>query len=489
MERTHCHYHSVQPATWHCQPCQRPYGDCCAPQNADVPESIPACALCRAPLTFLGAANTAEPFWERLPSFFLYGLQGGPLAFCALLAVVSLFMPPSLLLWLGFLAVSFKYFQTVIELTSAGTREAPSLVTAYTDGDYDVFLKLLVIFAVAFGVLWLATDFNSEAMYWAATIGIQLLMPASIICLALDKELGQALNPERVWQVIKAIGWRYLILCAFLFILWQSPSYVSYILSHGLPRVVLMPIASGMVGYFSVVMCALIGYAVFQYQGALGYAAVADDVPRGFAEPEWRRRKALADAEVRLKEGQSDSALEVLAVALERAPDDLKLNERFHQLLYGLSARERCLRHLDHYLPLAARLNPAQAAIALLNARQLKADYLPADPQVCEKVASALMDRHKIREGLSLLRNLHQRHPEYPFIARAYLLAARGFSEGLGQLDPARQLLTYIRQRSPATAQQEEFIALEATINKLASVSKAKVPDFAMQPAEVEQKK
>jgi len=112
----------------------------------------------------------------------------------------------------------------------------------------------------------------------------------------------------------------------------------------------------------------------------------------------------------------------------------------------------------------------ALAATALLNARQLQSDYLPDDALLCEQLAGALLARHKTREGLSLLRNLHQRFPDYPHIPRAYLLAARGFAEGLGQLEPARQLLGFIRQRYPASPLLGEVASLEAIIAKLAAV-------------------
>ena len=141
------------------------------------------------------------------------------------------------------------------------------------------------------------------------------------------------------------------------------------------------------------VMSAMLGYAVFQYQGALGFAAAAEDEHAGFPEAEYRKRRALAEAEIRLKEGQAGQALEILGKALDRDANDLRLNERYHQLLFAMQARERCLRHLAHYLPLAARQNPAQAAAAMLNARQLQGDYLPEDALVCEKVAEALLAR------------------------------------------------------------------------------------------------
>ncbi|WP_439886343.1 tetratricopeptide repeat protein [Pseudomonas sp. MBLB4123] len=471
MDKTLCRYHPAQPATWQCPPCQRAYGDCCIPLNADAPDETPTCPLCAGRLQFLGAANTAQPFWERIPAFFVYALQGGPLAFAALLALASLFMPRWIVLWILLFSVATKYFHSVIEASSQADRQAPSLASAFGGEGFSLFCKQLAVFLIAFAVLWLAADFDSEALYWAVNIGLLLALPASIIRLALDKELGAALSPEQIGQVMGAMGWRYLILCVFLFILWQSPSWVTYMLSSGLPRVVLMPVAAFLFGYFGVVMCAMMGYAVFQYQGALGYVIADENASAAYPAPEYLRRRALAEAEVRLKEGQSGQALETLAKALERDANDLKLNERFHQLLFGLNARERCLRHLAHYLPLAARLNPALAATAVLNARQLGADYLPDDALVCERVAEALLQRHKTREGLSLLRNLHQRFPDYPHIPRAYLLASRGFAEGLGQLGPAQKLLAFIRTRYPQSPLLGEVAALEATLGKLTEPS------------------
>ncbi|MET1081404.1 MAG: hypothetical protein ABWY06_25670 [Pseudomonas sp.] len=469
MEITHCHYHPAQPATWHCSTCPRSYGDCCIPLNADAPEEHPACPLCRSQLAFLGASNSAQPFWERIPSFFLYGFQTGPLSVCAVLALASLFMPSWLVLWLALFSVATKYFYSVIEASSQALREAPSLASAFSGEGFGLFFQQLAVLFLAFGVLWLAASFDSEALYWGVSIALLLAMPASIIRLALDKTLSAALSPEDVGQVIKAMGWRYLILCVFLFILWQSPQVITYMLANGLPRVVLMPIGVFLFGYFGVVMCAMMGYAVYQYQGPLGYVIADDDGQAAFPAAEYLRRRALAEAQVRVKEGQSGSALEVLATALERDPDDLKLNERFHQLLFGLKASERCLRHLAHYLPLAMRLNPAQAASALLNARQLKADYLPEDALVCERLAEVLLARHKTREALSLLRNLHQRFPTYPHIARAYILAAQGYAEGLGQLEPAQKLLAYVRAKYPQSPLLAEVTVLENTLARLAA--------------------
>jgi len=439
------------------------------PLNADGSDEIPRCPLCQNPLTYLGAANTAQPFWERIPKFFLYALQTGPLAFAVLLALASAFMPGSMLLWIVVLSVATKYLYSVIAASAEVQDGAPSLQSAFLGEGFDLFFKQLAIFILAGVALGMCARLGSEALAVAVSLTLILLMPASVIRLALDREISAALSPVLVGRVIKAMGWRYLILWGFLFILWQSIDYVVYVLAHGLSLGLLIPAATAVLAYFSVVMCAMLGYVVFQYQGALGYVIADESQLKYFPEQEYFRRKALADAEVRLKEGQPEQALEAIAATLERAPNDVRLNERFHQLLFSLNKRDRCLRHLAHYLPLMTQSNPALAANALLNARQLQGDYLPDDALICEQVAEALLARHKVREGLSLLRNLHQRFPAYPHIPRAYLLAARGFAEGLGQLEPARKLLGFIRSRYPESAVLGEVASLEAVIGQLAS--------------------
>ena len=473
MDKTYCHYHPAQPAAWHCAPCTRHFGDCCMPRNADAPDELPRCPLCGGALTYLGAANRAQPFWERIPRFFLYGLQAAPLQLAALVALVSLFMPSGFMAMVALLVVlvslTSKYLEAVIEHASLALAEAPSLSAAFGSGRFSLFFQLLGLVLLSAGLMWLAADFHSEAIFMITALLIQLVLPAIIIRLALDKSLWSVLNPDAIGAVIKAMGWRYLILWVFCFMLWSLPDSVVYLLAHGLPRVVLMPVATFLFVYSLVVMSAMLGYAVFQYQGALGFAAAAEDEHAGFPEPEYRKRRALAEAEIRLKEGQAGQALEVLGKALDRNANDLRLNERYHQLLFAMQSRERCLRHLAHYLPLAARQSPAQAASALLNARQLQGDYLPEDALVCEKVAEALLARHKTREGLSLLRNFHQRFPDYPHVPRAYLLAARGFAEGLGQLEPAQKLLGFIRSRYPGSPLLDEVEALEAVISRLAA--------------------
>ena len=192
MDKTHCHYHPAQPATWHCPACPRDYGDCCLPQNADATDDDPRCPLCRGGLTFLGAANSAQPFWERISTFFRYALQSGPLAFAGLLTLASLFMPSSKILWIALLSVATKYLHSVIEASSQALQEAPSLQSAFVGEGFGLFFKQLAVFLLAGAALWLAADFDSEALFWGVNLLIMLVMPASS---AMERGTVPAITP------------------------------------------------------------------------------------------------------------------------------------------------------------------------------------------------------------------------------------------------------------------------------------------------------
>ncbi|KAF1061418.1 MAG: hypothetical protein GAK45_02226 [Pseudomonas citronellolis] len=129
--------------------------------------------------------------------------------------------------------------------------------------------------------------------------------------------------------------------------------------------------------------------------------------------------------------------------------------------------REAFFEHLAHYLPLTESSHPQLAVGAWLHALQLQPDRRLDDPLLSERLAALLLERHKPREALALLRNLHQRFPDYPHIPRAYLLAARGFAEGLGQVEPAAKLLAYIRQRYPASPLLDDVERLQQVLERM----------------------
>ncbi len=88
-----CQYHPTTPAHWHCDAC----GRVLCPQCVDTRdmgdyhrgEKRHLCPNCNQQVTWLGVGNIIDPFWRRIPRFFLYPLKTRPLLLMLILSMVA----------------------------------------------------------------------------------------------------------------------------------------------------------------------------------------------------------------------------------------------------------------------------------------------------------------------------------------------------------------------------------------------------------------
>ncbi|MCL2309433.1 MAG: hypothetical protein FWC42_04035 [Proteobacteria bacterium] len=474
-DKQFCHYHHEYPATWQCEPCNRLFGDCCMPINLDNPKE-PRCPLCHRELAYLGAANNAQPFWERIPFFFGYALQKGPLLFylIATIVVVALtativspfFLAKLLLLLLGVCAIT-KYLCTVLIAVSEGETEAPPVSQMFRGEGFWVYIKILILFIVLSIVLWLSSTLGPLVVFLVGLL-LTLAFPAMIIVLTLEDSLIAALNPRNIITMIGAMGWHYLILWAFLFIIMQSPGLLVYLLASAHIPVYVLIVAFCLVFlYFYVVMFSMMGYAVYQHQGALGHVA-GDWTEAGLEENEYIPNKARALSEIYAREGRHEDALDALKEAIKAQPKNMALHERYHRLLLAHGTLEQSQAHLMRaYLPLLLSKAPARAVEVYLAAKKKMGDIpAPPHPMICETLALELIQKGHPAEGLQLTQNFHQRFPDYPHTPRVYLMAAKTLAYLQRDTDTAYQLMTYIRQHYPKSPQIVEVNALEVALGR-----------------------
>ena len=81
--KSYCKYHPTRPAHWHCDQCDTPRCPECI-ETRDMGgyrqgEKLHMCPQCNLPLRWLGVENIIDPFWKRLPKFFLYPFSPRPL--------------------------------------------------------------------------------------------------------------------------------------------------------------------------------------------------------------------------------------------------------------------------------------------------------------------------------------------------------------------------------------------------------------------------
>ncbi|WP_377518554.1 tetratricopeptide repeat protein [Microbulbifer taiwanensis] len=211
--------------------------------------------------------------------------------------------------------------------------------------------------------------------------------------------------------------------------------------------------------YFYIVTSAMMGYICLSRQQQLGIIAEQEDDGEYLDEAEFSRARALAEAQILMREGDFKAARRTLVECLRRYPDDPALNERYYRLLLATQDK-KALRELGpHLLDKFVRMNRAHKAAELY----LATDPLPAidKSHLRHGLAEALYRQQKFRPAAMLLNNLHKEDREYRNLDAAYLLLAQIYIDGFNREDMARKLLAFVKQKFPQSSLREQIDTLE----------------------------
>jgi predicted Zn-dependent protease len=219
--------------------------------------------------------------------------------------------------------------------------------------------------------------------------------------------------------------------------------------------------------YFSAVMFAMMGYAVYQYQGALGNVA-GDWTAAGLPESEYIPHKAKMLSEIYVREGRHDDALEALKEVIKTQPKNVMMHERYHRLLLMHGTPEQNHAHLTRaYLPLLLSKTPDRAIEVYLATKKKLGDLpAPPHPMICETLAQELIQKGHTSEGMQLIQNFHRRFPDYPHVPRVCLMAAKTSAYLLRDTAAAKKLIALIRTLYPKSQQIVEANALEIALDR-----------------------
>lgn len=424
------------------------------------------------------AAPTFTPFWRRLPSFFVYPMQMGSMlriAGYAFLGGFARLLPPLfgvvlyVILWIVFLKFAF----VVMERTANGQLDEPGGLQDKEEGDamqvmrqygLFVFLGMFVgLFAVLFG----------KVGFGIGWLLMNIMAPAGIMIIAVERSLGQALNPGKMLFFMKTIGSPYLALCAFLFSLLTSSQWLQGFLQAHMDSWLAMPLLNFVSFYFVLIIYHMMGYAIYQYHEPLGvYAAVSFED----AEAKFSSGKApdpvLSKLGTLIANGQQDEALELLRGELRTRWEDNDLHERYQKLLLVSGKQTEALTHAREFI--VKLVNEKRLFQALdLSEQCLKLDpefQLQDSYQVHDLAIAARMGR-RAKLALDLMRRFDRRNPEHPHIPAVYLLSAQLLSEHYKMDKEAMQILQALQAKYPDHELAKEAGKYLQALNKLAAIS------------------
>nr|WP_027329828.1 tetratricopeptide repeat protein [Marinimicrobium agarilyticum] len=469
-----CQFFPGTTATWQCARCQTFYGEKCIPagHSSHWGRRGPACIRCNNPLSYLGNAADAKPFWQQLPHFLTYPLHTHALIAIAVVAALSLLLSTGLLaigvaLLMG--AILIKYGFAIIEQRGLGKTTPPTLSEAVSGDEDHLFLRQMALLVGLWGIVAGATGV-SEPFGLLVSGFVTLAMPASTMLLAVEKSVRRAMNPLALLSLMVTVGWPYLLLWFCAQVITAGPYYATMLFSNVAGGLVLIPITMAFTAYFTFVMYTMLGYVLYEYQQELGYQVEPDDDTD--MDPEaFTKAKALGESAVLLSDGEYDNARRCLRTALDRVRDDVELHLQYHKLLMLLEDDESLRNHSNYLLDLLARRGELARGVPVLQDTQKRVSGFKLDrAETAVELGKVLWQQGQYRAMVRLLHNFHKEHPGHPAVPRAYLLVAQAFSEPLNDEAKAQAIAQYVVKKFPRCPQRQQFDQLIEVLNQ-ASVS------------------
>lgn len=445
------------------------------------------------------------PFWQRVPKFFLLPLDKTVATRILVMSAVAVLSPLGLLLgFFGFLLmlvvlfavviVGAQYGFTIIARSSQGFLRPSEYPAVELEASWTRPLKYVAInfiFAFIAGVVGAIT--GSEVItFLLAVLLLVVAMPAAVMRLVMTGSLRQSINPSGVINVIGRIGKPYIALCVFVFFADLCRTYgLGFIAGAGGIGTAMTAAAGGgraalgagvfvlvffMVAgfwFFTYMICALIGYAMYQYADELEITVIGPGEARGPStrrvDVKARSRDALIAKMV--SAGEIKDAIDVLNEDLRDRPNDLSLHGRLHKLLLLEGYRPRIDDHTEKYLSLLMKTDNAREALPLAE-EALTRDpaWEPRDLSHIVPLARAALAASKPQLAAQLVKGFDKKHRMHPDVPAVYLIGAQLMLHTGGPATAkAREILDYLVRQYPEHPAAAEGRRTLERLDRLAS--------------------
>ncbi len=482
-----CKYHPLDGATHVCRHCNIHQCDKCV----DSSNAHARCFLCGNSLESLGAANTVEPFWRRLPEAFKYPLNASSMSLIvgtAIISVLATLMPflliLSVLMYLFAAGSILKYSFSCLERTALGEMKAPDVMDAY-QGGIKLLFQLVLIAIILSAVVGIAGYYLGNAIGGFLLVVIVVSFPAILIRFAQTENMLEAMNPLHALGLIAAIGLPYGLLIAFILIMMSSVGVLNQLIGEMFPAISYL-LQSIISNYYTVVLFHLMGYMLFQYQGQLGFIAEEVDERPAVSDAE----QLTAKIDVFLKEGDYEQVVKLYYHAFKHYPAEAAFYERYFDLLYACKKTALMMDYgTDYLLFLIKKKRFDKITIAYKQILMIAPEFVPVLPEVRVQLAELLKQQGDLKRAIKLLNGMHKLYPDFTGLADAYHLLAGALDDLPGmqpQAEKCHQWIAQFKRREAEKVAQAERDAEQLALTRKASDTspanepKAKRPNSAL---------
>jgi tetratricopeptide (TPR) repeat protein len=403
--------------------------------------------------------NLIEPFWNRMPRIFSYPISVPSLILMAVLALATMFFSgPGLfsslmkgVMWLVLIKYSFESLKA-----TAGGNLKPPPVNAQTISDdfHQVFKQFVIYIAIFLAFGWIS--FHAGLLIgFAFLMAALFFVPSMIILLVTTGGLLHALNPVMFVGLTLRIGWAYLLMYFFLFLLGSAPAYLFQFLIKFLPAELHLLLYGFAESFYTIVSYHLMGYVILQYHDKIGYKVAFEDFNDPDSE-EYKPKEVDPDEDVLrevaplIQEGRLDEAISVIQkMTLNQGIKAINLSDRYYTLLKMKKRRAEMLEHgVSHLDKLAAENQKNKALAVFSECRKMDAGFLPTACALF-KLAGWLNETGKTQAAVSVYNLLVKSYPQHPMVPKAYFRIAQLFHDGLMKTDKAKKILSALQMKYP----------------------------------------
>ena len=458
MEKLQCKYHPSTPAHWECVQCNIYLCPSCV-KKEPPPSPNAICPVCNYYLEKVSLSNIIKPFWTKIPYFFIFPTSVQTLVFIlamSLAIAILLIIPPfGPLFCLVVLLVYMRYAYAVLDSTAFGRDRTSAISLEMLTTEVAQPIKQIMVFIFMGLVLGVVAKFLGPVIAILLYLLMIFCIPATVMIIAIENSFVQAINPGVIFTMISRIGWSYLLLCFFLFLLSIGSGVLGGILigKNTSPFIGIF-ILSFITMYFTLIMFSMMGYVLYQYHEELAFAVSEEFEKSGSLSTPSSAEKLvspeLQHANILISEGKPEEAMGILQEALRKDPNDLDIHDRYHKILSLSQDTQQRLIHGRQYITQLMHARKLQKALDMFRScYEIDPKLKLEDASHVHELARYAMQSSSYRYALALLNAFGNLYPGHADIPKNYYLAAKVLSEGLRQDTKAKQIMENLIVKFP----------------------------------------
>lgn len=421
------------------------------------------------------------PFWNRLREIILYPAHGASMATIVILALGTLvaFIPSvivALILLLMVTVAMYRYAFECLRATANGQLTPPEGGFLSTT-DKSLGWKLIGLMIILGIVAGLGAGLLGPRLGIAWLLFVGICMPAAVMVLAMDENIGAAINPGKWFSIIGRIGWSYLAVVGLCLAVLMSEGFGQNLVIKFkmFPPAVTLVVVSVISNYCIVVMFHLMGYLLYQYHHEVGFVP---DAPQALQRPLAQMdpdQELLDRASAMVREGRPEDATMLLGGRLRASGGTAAVHAQYRKLLNLSGDKTELLRHGQEFLGvLLAQEKDKQALDLLRECQTIDPAFAPSEPSQVTRLAEKAAAWGQPQVALKLLGGFHKRFPKSKDIPKNYLLAATIMFERMNQDEQACALLRSLKSTYPDDPLMPQIDAKLDEIQRMMAMAKPK---------------